>query len=151
MVPWFGGSNTFPTTLKINLPAMLFKHSPCSLHHHSLLLVRPVTRFGVPTLLNKLSFFPPFRLSFRGTTDLPPFPFSGTHHVMRKNVFRRPNLTGQLYFVCEMGHVNKWAVHTCMAYIRECPRACMFLQRNNFFPSAHESITVTVRSHRQMT
>ena len=114
MVPWFGGSNTFPTTLKINLPSMLFKHSPCSLHHHSLLLVRPVTRFGVPTLLNKLSFFPPFRLSFRGTSDLPPFPFSGTYHVMRNNVFRRPNLTGQLYFVCQI----------CWAHVRHVSTLC---------------------------
>ena len=102
MVPWFGGPGTFPTTLKINLPAMLFEHLLCHACNAFLLRVRPVTRFEVPTLLNKLSFFPPFRLSFRGTSDLPPFLFSGTHHVLRNNVFRRPNLTGQLYFVCQI-------------------------------------------------
>ena len=94
MVPWFGGYNTFPTTLKINLPAMLFKHSPCSLHHHSLLLVRPVTRFGVPTLLMICPFF---ILPFPATNDLPPFPFSDT---LSHNVFTRRNLTVQLCLVC---------------------------------------------------
>ena len=97
MVPWFGGSNTFPTTLKINRPAMLFKHSLCSLHHHSLLLVRPVTRFGVPTLLMICPFF---ILPFPATNDLPPFPFSDTHDVLSHNVFTRRNLTVQLCLVC---------------------------------------------------
>ena len=97
MVPWFGGSNTFPTTPKINLPAMLFKHSLCSLYHHALLLVRPVTRFGVPTLS---TIGPFFRLPFPATSDLPPFPISGTHHVLRHNLFTRRKLTGQLYLVC---------------------------------------------------
>ena len=112
MVPWFGGPGTFPTTLKINLPAMLFEHLLCHACNNFLLLVRPVTRFGVPTLLDYLSFF--LRLSFRGTDHLSPFPFSGTHHVMRNNVFRRPNLTGQLYFVCQI----------CWAHVRHVSTLC---------------------------
>ena len=62
MLPWFRGPGTFPTTLKINLPAMLFEHLLCHACNAFLLLVRPVTRFGVPTLLNKLSFFSPFQI-----------------------------------------------------------------------------------------
>ena len=118
MVSWFGGCNAFPTTLKINLPVMLFKHSPCSLHHHSLLLERRVTRFGVPTLLDYLSFF--FRLSFCGTDHLPPFPFSGTHHVMRNNVFRGPNLTGELYLTCRECWLHVRHVSTLSEPFGEC-------------------------------
>ena len=94
MVPWFGGPSTFPTNSTIDLPAMLFD----------------VTRFKVPTLLDYLSFF--LRLSFRGTSDLPPFPFSGTHHVMKNNVFRRRNLTGQLYLVCKICWIHVRHVST---------------------------------------
>ena len=110
MVPWFGGSSTFPTNSTIDLPAMLFEHSPCHACNDFLLLVRHVTRFKVPTLLDYLSFF--LRLSFRGTSDLPPFPFSGTHHVMRNNVFRRRNLMGQLYLVCKICWIHVRHVST---------------------------------------
>ena len=57
MVPWFEGPGTFPTTLQITLSAMLFEHLLCHACNDFLLLVRHVTRFGVPTLLDYLSFF----------------------------------------------------------------------------------------------
>ena len=41
-----------------------------------------------------------FRLPFPATNDVPPFPFSDTHHVLSHNVFIRRNLTGQLYLLC---------------------------------------------------
>ena len=57
MVPWFGGPGTFPTTLEINLPAMLFEPSLCHACNDFLLLVRHVTRFGIPIPLLKNLFF----------------------------------------------------------------------------------------------
>ena len=45
--------------------------------------------------LKHVSFF--LRLLFRATDHFPPFPFSGIHHVLRNNVFRGPNLKGELY------------------------------------------------------
>ena len=112
MVPWFEGPGTFPTTLQITLPAMLFEHLLCHACNDFLLLVRHVTRFGVPTLLDYLSFF--LRLSFRGTDHLPPFPFSGTHHVLRNNVFRGPNLTSELYLTCRQ----------CWLHVRHVSTLC---------------------------
>ena len=117
MVQWYHGSEVlipFPQPLKLicqqcylSIRRVPFITTPC--YWCDLL-----QDLGVPTLLNKLSFFPPFRLSFRGTSDLPPFPFSGTYHVMRNNVFRRPNLTGQLYFVCQI----------CWAHVRHVSTLC---------------------------
>ena len=57
MVPWFGSPGTFPTTLEINLPAMLFEPSLRHACNDFLLLVRHVTRFGIPIPLFKNTFF----------------------------------------------------------------------------------------------
>ena len=56
--------------------------------------------------------FPPFRLSIRGTDHFSPFPFSGTHYVLRNNVFRRRNPTGQLYLVCKLCWIHVRHVST---------------------------------------
>ena len=83
---------SFTATLEITLLSLSFELSPCPGIEHALLLVCDVTRFGVPIpLLNNTFLF--FRFSFRGTSDLSPFPFSATTQVMENNVFTRRNLT----------------------------------------------------------
>ena len=123
MVPWFGGPGTFPTTLEINLPAMLFEPTLCHACNDFLLLVRHVTRFGIPIALLKKHFFS-FRFSFRGTSDLSPFPFSATNQVMENNVFTRRNLTGQLYLVCN----NCWIHLRHVSTLCEPCRGCEFFE-----------------------
>ena len=60
--------------------------------------------------LEHVSFF--LRLSFRSMNHLPFFPFSGTHYVLRHNVFRATNLTGQLYLVCKICWIHLRHVST---------------------------------------
>lgn len=55
-----------------------------------------------------------FRLSLRARNNLPSFPFSGTHHVLRHNVFRGRNFTGQLHLVCKL----------CWLHVRHISTIC---------------------------
>ena len=48
------------------------------------------------------------------STITPSVPFSGTHHVLRHNVFQGRNLTGQLYLVCKL----------CWLYVRHISTIC---------------------------
>ena len=115
MVQWFEGHHPFPTPIAIALSTMLFVHSPCHACNDFLLLVQHVTGFGVQTPLDSLSFPPPpFRLSISGTHHFSPFPFSGTHYVLRNNIFRRRNPTGQLYLVCKL----------CWIHVRHVSTVC---------------------------
>ena len=123
MVPWFRGPPSFSTPIAITLLSMLFKSSPFYVFDHALLLVWDVTRFGIPIPLLKNTFF--FRFSFRGTSDLSPFPFSATTQVMENNVFTTRNLTGQLYLVCK----NCWIHLRHVSTLCEPCRGCEFFER----------------------
>ena len=71
--------------------------------------------------LEHVSFF--FRLSFRATNNLPSFPFSGTHHVLRHNVFRGRSFTGQLHLVCKL----------CWLHVRHISIICEPCEGCEFF------------------
>ena len=73
--------------------------------------------------LKHVSFF--LRLSFRATDHFPPFPFLGTHHVLRNNVFRGPNLTGELYLTCRQ----------CWLHVRHISTLCEPCESCDFLDS----------------
>ena len=123
MVHRIRGLPSFSTSNQITLLSLLFELSPCPGIEHALLLVGDVTRFGIPIpLLKTLFFF--FRFSFRGTSDLSPFPFSATTQVMENNVLTRRNLTGKLYLVCK----NCWIYLRHVSTLCEPCRGCEFLK-----------------------
>jgi len=100
MVQWTRGLPAFSAPLTITLSSLLFEPSSCPASEHPLLLVRDVTRYGIPIPLLKKHFYF-FRFSFRGMSDLSPFPFSAIAEVIDTHVMQRSNLTGKLYFVCK--------------------------------------------------
>ena len=114
--------SSFSATLEITLLSLLFELSPCPVFEHTLLLVWDVTRFWIPIPLLKTLFF---RFSFRGMSDLSPFPFPATTQVMENNVFTRRNLTGQLYLVCK----NCWIHLRHVSTLCEPCRGCEFFER----------------------
>ena len=77
---------------------------------------------GYPSRLKKHFFF--FRFSFRGTSNLSPFPFSAATQVMENNVFTRRNLTGKLYLVCK----NCWTHLRHVSTLCEPCRGCEFFE-----------------------
>ena len=93
IVPWCNGA-----TLKINLPAMLFEHLLCHACNDFLLLVRPVTGFGVPTLLNKLSFFSPFQIVISWYERFTSLPFSRHSPLPKEQRVSRPQPDGWIVF-----------------------------------------------------
>ena len=115
MVPWFGGHSSFPTPIAINISALLFVHSPCHVFNHSLLYYWWEMSHDLVYTRSWTCFIFSLRLSFRATDDFPSFPFSGTHYVLRHNVFRATNLTGQLYLVCKLCWIHLRRISTLCA------------------------------------
>ena len=85
MVYRFGGHRSLPAPIAIDLSKMSFEYLPRHAFDSLLILVWHVIWFGLQTLLKKLFHFFPLRLSFHATGELPPFPFSGSHYVLRNN------------------------------------------------------------------
>ena len=97
MVPWFGGHPSFPTPPAITMPAMLFEPSPCPVFNHALLLVWPVTGFGVPTLL-KIIHFSPLQIALSCYGRISSLPFF--RHSLRpeEQCVSRPQPDGWIVF-----------------------------------------------------
>ena len=126
MVQWYHGSEVlvpFPQPLKLI----------CQQRYLNLRYVTHVTTscywcdmlqdLGYPSRSSKTLFFF-FRFSFRGTSDLSPFPFSATTQVMENNVFTRRKHTGQLYLVCK----NCWIHLRHVSTLCEPCRGCEFFE-----------------------
>ena len=111
MVPWFEGHSSFPASIALDLSTMSFGHSTCHTFNSLMFLVRHVTLFGLWYLLKHVLFFPQIVISWY---DFSSFPFSGTHYVLRHNVFRATNLTGHLYLVCKI----------CWIHLRHISTVC---------------------------
>ena len=93
-----------------------------SIWAHLVIGVRCYKIWDTHPALKKTLFL--FRFSFRGTSDLSPFPFSATTQVMENNVFTRRNLTGQLYLVCK----NCWIHFRHVSTLCEPCRGCEFFE-----------------------